>query len=134
MTPDFVLIDDDDICNMLTEMMLKNIAPESNVHLFNNPFDGWDYLKSIADKEMPNPLIIFLDINMPGLSGWDILDNLKLNGNLINKNCKVYMLTSSIDPKDKEMANNHDLVKGFFVKPLINLNLKALIEFGDNKS
>ena len=131
MTPDFVLIDDDDICNMLTEMMLFNIAPQSSVKLFNNSFDGWDYLASIADKELTNPLIIFLDINMPGLTGWDILDNLKLHGNQINKNCKVYMLTSSIDPKDNEKANNHELVKGFFEKPLINLNLKALIDLGD---
>lgn len=62
------------------------------------------------------PEIIFLDINMPILNGWEFLD--LLNSHDLNKLPKIYMLTSSISPEDVNKSENHPLVTGYFTKPL----------------
>jgi CheY-like chemotaxis protein len=60
---------------------------------------------------------------MPVMNGWDFLDNMLIK----NLNLKVYMLTSSIDPKDQEKALGYHAVKDFISKPLKEERLRKII-------
>ena len=84
-----------------------------------------DYIALIiADDNKKS--IILLDIRMPGLTGWAVLDQLAIHTDQIKKNFRVYMLSSSIDPRDIEKANENKLVTGYFEKPLTIMNIEAI--------
>lgn len=108
-----LLIDDDSSINKLNQIILSRVV--------NEPIEIISFLK--ADRaldfiinERDDSHIIFLDVNMPMMSGWDFLQALKDQGILANK--EVYMLTSSVDPNDEERALNEFKINGFAVKPL----------------
>jgi CheY-like chemotaxis protein len=113
-------IDDDVINNLLNERLLKKHFPQISCKTFSEAERAFDELITNTDQL---PDAIFLDINMPVMNGWDFLDNL-LNKNL---NLMVYMLTSSIDPKDQEKALGYSAVKDFISKPLKEERLRNII-------
>jgi PAS domain S-box-containing protein len=114
-------IDDDLINNLLNERLLKKHFPQIACKTFSEAERAFSEISSNTDQL---PDAIFLDINMPVMNGWDFLDNL-LSKNL---NLKVYMLTSSIDPKDQEKALGYSAVQDFISKPLKEERLRKIIE------
>lgn len=64
------------------------------------------------------PQIIFLDINMPVMSGFDFLEEVSKLPEIIQNTCCIVMLTSSLNPDDQERANNSSIVKDYINKPL----------------
>jgi CheY-like chemotaxis protein len=115
-----VLIDDDPVQNLIAKEVLKKFVDVKAVKIipFENPEEGLNYLLSQNPKQALKTLV-FLDINMPVLSGWDVLDRLVILDEKIKENMNLYMLTSSIDPTDEARAANYPLVKGFLSKPLL---------------
>lgn len=113
-------IDDDVINNLLNERLLKKHFPSIVCKTFSEAERAFEELSSNADGL---PDAIFLDINMPVMNGWDFLDNM-LSKKL---NLMVYMLTSSIDPKDQEKAMAYSAVKDFISKPLKEERLRKII-------
>lgn len=69
-------------------------------------------------ENCPQPDLIFLDINSPGMSGWDFLSLYKEKKWDEKLNAVIIMLSGSIDPSDEERASELDLVDGYCVKPL----------------
>lgn len=108
-----LLIDDDNSINKLNQIILSRLVNEPVEIISFNKADR--ALESIIN-EKDEKHIIFLDVNMPMMSGWDFLQALKDEGILANK--EIYMLTSSVDPKDEERALNEFKINGFAVKPL----------------
>jgi CheY-like chemotaxis protein len=113
----FILIDDDMVANMLAQMAVKRHFAQPVIHIFTNPADAVNF---IAEGEKYNtlPCTVFLDINMPILSGWDVLDKLEKIINAGTTAFNIYIVSSSIDPDDKTRAAQHPLVKGYIEKPL----------------
>ncbi len=113
-----ILIDDDSINNMFCRYVIKEALDcKAEVEMFASPQKAVDYINS-EYLVNPVPTVIFLDINMPVLSGWDVLDELERSKVEINDFFKIYILSSSVDPVDKERADNSPLVSGFLEKPL----------------
>jgi len=115
-----LMIDDDRINNGLNAIVIKNCFKPYSIAItsFTDPQAGVEYIAehfSIAEEV---PTLLFLDINMPELTGWDVLDKIKsLNAAQI-QHITIYILSSSIDPADIIRANANPLVKGFISKPL----------------
>jgi len=121
------LIDDDPIVNILSKKIIEKINFCENVYVYRQASEALDELKKIEETEMHNcPDIIFLDINMPEMNGWEFLDNCKKACPGILKKCSVIMLTSSIDPRDKQKSQSYDFVTDFISKPLTKEKLKNL--------
>ncbi len=115
-----VLIDDDPVHNIIAKKVLMKFIDVTAVKIipFEKPKEGLNYLLNQNPRQASN-MLVFLDINMPELSGWDVLDRLIILDEKIKETMKLYMLTSSIDPMDEARAASYPLVKGFLSKPLL---------------
>lgn len=114
-----MLVDDDVIHNFITEHFLKDNYPPIQVISFINPEEALQHIKSIPnDRELTFPDVIFLDINMPLMNGWEFLDEyIKMDLHHVST-AKIYILSSSLDPNDISKAQHYPVVSGFISKPL----------------
>ena len=123
-----VIIDDDPVSNMLTEMSIKSVHSKDYIRSYVNPVDGIDHIAKLINDNPGEQVIAFVDINMPGLSGWEVIERLapmitdgQANG------LRIYMLSSSINTNDKLKAYNIPIVSGYFEKPLSSKDFSDLI-------
>jgi len=115
----FILVDDDVLNNILTKMILKKSFDEVHINVFTVPEDGLEFMKSQPSHNKPNgKIILFLDINMPSLSAWEYLEAFELLDASIKERYDIYILSSSVDPKDINRAKENFHVKDFIEKPL----------------
>ena len=108
------LIDDDNITNMLNRYFLEEHYPMLEIRSFIYAAKALEELQNRVDS----PDFILLDINMPGMNGWEFLETLQHCELPLSTLPKIYMLSSSLDPEDQAKARNSVLVKGFISKPL----------------
>lgn len=117
-----LLIDDNDIDNFINERMVKGCAYADVVYVNTSTRSALEFLKNLSvNPAVPSelfPTVIFLDINMPILDGFQFLAELEKFDYDFVKNVRVVMLTSSINPADQEKAMKSKLVCGFLHKPL----------------
>jgi CheY-like chemotaxis protein len=106
---------------MLSERLIDKHFPAADCKTF---LDAEEALEEIQKNETLKPDAIFLDINMPRMNGWEFLEELEKLQLPVN----VYMLTSSIDPRDQEKAHSYNLVKDFISKPLREERLRMIVE------
>ncbi|EOZ98496.1 response regulator [Indibacter alkaliphilus LW1] len=112
-----VLIDDDPISTFVTEKLIsKNIRIPHEIYKYDNAIHA---LKEI-DSIQPNYL--FLDLNMPEMTGWDFLEEFDPH----KSTPEVYILSSSVDERDIDKARNYSLVKKYLSKPLIKKYIKTI--------
>ncbi|MEO6849458.1 MAG: response regulator [Mucilaginibacter sp.] len=115
----FMLVDDDSINNMLCTYLIEDAFENADIESFEKPLLALDAIKNGIDEPGKNaPTVLFLDINMPMMSGWDFLDVYKDFSDNIHKRFTIYILSSSVDHRDEERAINNPLVAGFLSKPL----------------
>jgi len=120
-----VLIDDDDTSNYVTEETLKSYGVGKKFSIFDNAEDALIFLKKMKNDGNIMPDMIFLDIKMPIMNGFEFLDKCKDFCN-IEKDTKIVILSSSTYSKDKENVLKRGLE--YITKPLQLENLKNYIE------
>jgi len=118
-----LLVDDDKIANHYHKLIIKKNIEEKV--LVKEAYDGKEALELISKHQMPN--LIFLDINMPGMNGFEFLDTFQKFPK--KDRAKIVMLTSSLNERDKEKAYSYKGVEHFCNKPLRKLNFKDLLSF-----
>lgn len=126
--PALFVVDDDKIYHFLISRLVEslNIAEsELSVHKF---FSGKEVLSFYEENADDYPkVILLLDLNMPGMNGFDVLDALGEMGALKEK-VEAHIVTSSVNQADRDRADMYDAVKGFLTKPLKPADLKSLIQ------
>jgi CheY-like chemotaxis protein len=123
---DVLLVEDDPITVMVCERIIKMTSFADQVTSCQNGKLAFDYLLSLR-KEGKLPKIIFLDINMPVMNGWDFLSELeKVKSEFKEMPC-IYLLSSTVDPEDYSKAKNFLLVKDFISKPLSKEALEKIL-------
>jgi len=114
-----MLLDDDEVNNFICSSIIQKSIPESRVISFLNGKQGLDYLESLLGKNDYNlPDLIFVDINMPVMNGWEFLDRYKKIANRFNKKIVLMMLTASMSDKDVKKAKTYEIVDDYLTKPL----------------
>lgn len=110
---DFIhIVDDDPLTLKLHEKLIARINPQSKIKTSTS---GEDFLKDVNQSQKGRHLVL-LDINMPTMSGWEVLDQLQYNMKLVNT--EVVMVSSSADRADQKRASEYPLVLDYIVKPL----------------
>ncbi len=125
-----VVIDDDDINNFLCEKVIKSSGVSERMRSYLNGRVAMDDIeKAISENRTEDiPSVIFLDINMPVMNGWEFLDALEP---LVKKHglaTKVAILSSSVFQKDKERADKYEVVVDYISKPLSIATVKGFFE------
>ncbi len=115
----FIVVDDDPWNNNICAFNLKKASGKVQVHNFLLPAEGLLYIENEFVKEI-QPTILFLDINMPEINGWQFLDRFEEFNDDIKNNITIYMLSSSISYTDMEKTKARKRVKDFISKPLLN--------------
>jgi len=118
-----IIIDDDDIMVFLQRKLFQKCGLAKNPITFKVAPAAIDFLKN---EDIDQHFLILLDINMPGMNGWQFLDI--LNKMKISKNVFVIMVTSSIDCYDKEKADTFSNVIDFMEKPISIENCSRIKE------
>lgn len=123
----FIAIDDDHATLFMCKVIIQRTFKKMEVKTYHNPLTAIEYFESDFTA-CPVETIVLLDINMPELSGWEVLDHFKLMHDKVRKFIKVIMLSSSIDPTDKQRAIEHSCVTDYLEKPLTLATLDAVME------
>ncbi len=112
------LVDDDEIFQFTASRIIALSKVTERLCQFKNGAEAIRYIEKHANTPEELPDIIFLDINMPVSDGWMFLEDIaRIEGQLAKKSM-IYMLSSSIDPRDVERVKNNKLVTDYLVKPL----------------
>lgn len=117
-----LITDDDPVILYMHKHLIKKSGLSADTISFPNAEDTLAYIGSHSPEI--NYLII-LDINMPGMSGWDLLDK------IIEKNYKdifVVIVSSSVDTEDHEKAKTYSQIIAFIEKPLSDPKILTLLE------
>lgn len=120
------IIDDDNIFTLVAKKIVTLVGFCENTMLLKNGREALEFFKDKNAKGDAFPEIIFLDLNMPLMGGFEFLKELeKLEG---ANNTKVFIFTSSIDPADQNRAKEFSVVEQFVEKPLTVDKLKLISE------
>ena len=125
-------IDDDVTTLMLIKMVTEKASFAKDVITVSNGKEGLEYYNNLltesAEKRADYPQLIFLDLNMPVMNGWEFLDEFVNNIYPQFPDTKVVILSSSANPVDKEKAKQYPIIIGYISKPITADLLKMLVK------
>lgn len=119
------IIDDDEIFIYGAERQISRIDDKFIVKTYHNGLEALNELKKLnVENHKAWPKIIFVDLNMPVMDGWEFLDNLKEIET--PELTKVYIVTSSIDGEDKKRASSY-AIANYIIKPINRTEMEEVL-------
>ena len=109
-----LIIDDDPISIVILKKNLELAQVQQKTTAFNDGAEALAFIKNENIEEAK--YIIFLDINMPNMNGWEFLE--KTTRLLTQRNSTIYVLSSSLSKYDKEKATEFPIIKQYLAKPI----------------
>ncbi|MGB1557443.1 MAG: response regulator [Oceanococcaceae bacterium] len=117
-----LLVDDNEIDTFFHRSVLEKMGVVEHIAEAYDGQEALDYLQQA--EQMPE--LIFLDINMPIMDGWEFLERFKQSG-FDHRTVVVMMLTTSLNPDDAERAARLQELSGFITKPLKEEDMQKIV-------
>ena len=127
-TKNILLIDDDATIIFLTKRIIVSTGIDTSIKEFGDGQEAIDFLKDNVNYAEVLPDVIFLDLSMPIMDGWEFLEEYIFVEPKIKKKIKLYIVSSSISPHDIERAKHFNMVSDFIIKPLVKEKFIEIIE------
>jgi|SRR5690554_5929846 len=127
MHPEVLLIDDDPIFMMFFKRMIIKSGISHDPIIFKNGLDAYEYVKAHCEEH--KKYILFLDINMPQMNGWEFLEKVSADCNV--ENIITFMVSSSTDESDISKIKKYAWVKDFLIKPVLQDTLENIKKTSD---
>ena len=108
-----LLIDDDIDCNFFHQRLINKMDCTENIYIAKNGKDAIELLTKEENGKYLNPDIIFLDINMPIMNGWEFIEEYEKLKDEQKAKVVLMMLTTSLNESDIEKAKNYKDIKGY---------------------
>lgn len=128
----FIIIDDDPTNNFIAEHLIKRVFKEAEIISFLYPEESLTFIENeYAEQKEQVKTIMLLDINMPILTGWEVLEKFKEFPETIHSQFRIYIHSSSVSKQDLVQAEEDPFVRDYILKPLSNaylLKLQAELE------
>ncbi|MGV3540458.1 MAG: response regulator [Rufibacter sp.] len=122
-----LLIDDDEITLLLGEMVMEQNGFAREVIKLQDGKEGVDFYRLLQETAPQSaPELIFLDLNMPIMTGWEFLEEFSSNYMAAFPRTKVVIVSSSIDPRDFARSTQYDFVVDFINKPFTDEAITSL--------
>ena len=123
-------VDDDPITLMLYKMVIAKSSFTEEIITAKNGQEALEYYDNLKiNNDSCCPELVFLDLNMPIMGGWEFLDNFTKDEYApFNTKTKVIVLSSTIDPNDIENSKKYPMVIDFMSKPITKEMLEGLKE------
>lgn len=128
MTYNIYIIDDDEVYQYAVSRVLKKQPKAKGVHSFGDGEVAINYLRENIQDVDKLPDLIFLDINMPIMDGWQFLTEYKKLKDDLPKKVQIFMMSSSILDEDIMKARSIPDIKEYVVKPIGSERLKTIME------
>jgi CheY-like chemotaxis protein len=119
-------IEDDPVTAMLFKMIIRKNEFSETIDVCEDGMKALDYFENLKISKEEPPQVLFLDLNMPVLTGWEFLDIFKTRFSNDFPNLKILVVSSSVDPTDLQLANNNPMVMSFLSKPIDKIKLNSL--------
>ncbi|MBP6183242.1 response regulator [Flavobacterium sp.] len=121
-------VDDDPITLMLCKMVITKALFSNEIVTAKNGEEALKYFDTLKKSNSNNskPQLIFLDLNMPVMGGWEFLDSFNTTEYSDYHNTKIIILSSTIDPEDLEKSKKYPMVIDFLSKPISKEMLEYL--------
>jgi CheY-like chemotaxis protein len=122
-----MLVDDNHDDNFFHEREIKKNNHATIVITKNTGLEALEYLKSKKDITQVQPDLIFLDINMPGMNGWEFLKEYNRLDKKLQSQVIIIMLTTSDNPDDEARSKTWNFVSDYLTKPLTKEILEVIV-------
>lgn len=127
--PIIAIIDDDKIFQLTASKTIQSLGYNDNILQFENGDEALKYLSgSLGSKDLL-PDYIFLDINMPIIDGWMFLESYSVLKARLAKPATIYLVSSSIDPRDIKRAKSNANVSEYVTKPVLKDKFRQLLRW-----
>jgi CheY-like chemotaxis protein len=122
-----MLVDDDSNDNYFHEREIRKVKPDTIFIEMTTGLDALEYLKSNKDKRDMLPDLLFLDINMPAMDGWEFLEAYNKLDIELQSGVIIIMLSTSGNPEDIVKAMTFSCVSDYLTKPLTREIMESII-------
>jgi CheY-like chemotaxis protein len=125
-----LLVDDDSASNFLHKRIIQRMELLAVIDVCENGKEALAIIINESTRKVER--LVLLDINMPVMDGWEFLEEFEKLPQEITVHCKVYVLSTSINPDDKRRAETQKNVCGYLTKPLTKETIQHIlkVDFG----